>query len=113
LRPEIEEDYRQIKDFWKIEAFRSTKYTAIAFHIVTVLIGYMFFQVYRTMDVGQQYAGKCLQTASKKYVTDKPLCLVIYAGQYFGTFGFYEFILLYESLSADVKERLKFVLSKL
>ncbi|WP_297430703.1 transposase [Clostridium sp.] len=26
LRPEIEEDYRQIKDFWKLEDFKSTKY---------------------------------------------------------------------------------------
>ena len=25
LRPEIEEDYRQLKDFWKIEDFKSTK----------------------------------------------------------------------------------------
>lgn len=31
LRPEIEEDYRQIKDFWQIEDFKSTKYNFIAF----------------------------------------------------------------------------------
>lgn len=24
LRPEIEEDYRQLKDFWKLEDFKST-----------------------------------------------------------------------------------------
>ncbi len=26
LRPEIEEDFRQMKDFWKLSGFKSTKY---------------------------------------------------------------------------------------
>ena len=29
LGPEIEEDFRQIKDFWKLEDFKSTKYNFI------------------------------------------------------------------------------------
>ena len=41
LRPEIEEDFRQLKDFWKIEDFKTTKYNLIAFHIVCVLLGYL------------------------------------------------------------------------
>ena len=43
LRPEIEEDYRQLKDFWKIEDFKSTKINVILFHVVCVLFGYLFF----------------------------------------------------------------------
>jgi hypothetical protein len=31
LRPEIEEDYRQLKDFWALEDFKSTKNNIIAF----------------------------------------------------------------------------------
>jgi hypothetical protein len=38
LRPEIEEDYRQLKDFWKLEDFKSTKINVIAFHIVCTLL---------------------------------------------------------------------------
>ena len=29
LRPEVEEDYRQIKDYWLLEEFKSTKYNFI------------------------------------------------------------------------------------
>lgn len=32
LRPEIEEDFRQMKDFWKPEDLKSTKYNYITYH---------------------------------------------------------------------------------
>lgn len=50
LRPEIEEDYRQIKDYWRLEDFKSTKYNFIAFHIVILLIGYLYFQLYKETE---------------------------------------------------------------
>jgi hypothetical protein len=43
LRPEVEEDYRQLKDFWKLEDFKSTKLNVISFHITCVLFGYLFY----------------------------------------------------------------------
>ena len=46
LRPEIEEDFRQLKDFWKIEDFKTTKYNLIAFHIICVLLGYLLMHKY-------------------------------------------------------------------
>ena len=49
LRPEIEEDYRQLKDFWKLQDFKSTKINMIAFHLIMVLFGYLFFQLYTLM----------------------------------------------------------------
>ena len=54
LRPEIEEDYRQLKDFWQIEDFKSTQYNVICFHIVCVLFGYLFFQLYTMLPEGAQ-----------------------------------------------------------
>jgi hypothetical protein len=45
LRPEIEEDFRQLKDFWRLDDLKSTKYLFIVFHIVMVLLGYLFFQI--------------------------------------------------------------------
>ncbi|ADL42645.1 transposase IS4 family protein [Caldicellulosiruptor obsidiansis OB47] len=112
LRPEIEEDYRQIKDFWKIEDFKSTKYNFIAFHIVMVLIGYLFFQLYRDMEEGKRCEGKSLPVAAKKYVEEGPKSVIVYAGQYFGIFGFLEFIQLYASCNAEVKQRLDSILGK-
>lgn len=112
LRPEIEEDFRQIKDFWKIEDFKSTKHNFIAFHIVMVLIGYLFFQLYKSMEEGEKYAGKSLPVSIKKYVEEGSKSVVIYAGQFFGIFGFLEFIQLYSSCSTDVRQCLDPILAK-
>ncbi len=112
LRPEIEEDYRQIKDFWRIEDFKSTKYNFIVFHITMLLIGYLFFQLYRGMEEGKKYAGKSLPVAIKKYVEQGAKSVIIYSGQYFGVFGFLEFVQLYAACSSEVKNRLNPILAK-
>lgn len=112
LRPEIEEDYRQIKDFWKIEDFKSTKQNFIVFYIVMVLIGYLFFQLYKGMEEGEKYAGKSLPVAIKKYVEEGSKSVIIYSGQYFGIFGFLEFIQLYSSCGTEVKQCLDPILAK-
>jgi len=112
LRPEIEEDYRQIKDFWKIEDFKSTRYNFVAFHVVMVLIGYLYFQLYKSMEEGKKYIGKTLPVAIKKYVENGPKSVIIYSGQYFAIFGFLEFIQLYASCGTEVKQCLDKILSK-
>lgn len=112
LRPEIEEDYRQIKEFWHIEDFKSTKHNFIAFHVIMVLIGYLFFQLYKGMEEGRKYAGKTLPVAIKKYVENGPKSVIIYSGQYFGIFGFLEFIQLYALCGTEVKRCLDPILAK-
>jgi len=112
LRPEIEEDYRQLKDFWQIEDFKSTKHNFITFHIVTVLIGYIFFQLYKTTNEGRKYNGKSLPIAMKKYTGKGPKSVIIYSGQYFAVFGFLEFIQLYSSCDTEVKKCLDPILRK-
>ncbi|AEE97492.1 hypothetical protein [Mahella australiensis] len=112
LRPEIEEDYRQIKDYWRLEDFKSTKYNFIAFHIVMLLIGYLYFQLYKEAEEGYKYAGKSLPVAMKKYTKEGPKFVIIYSGQYFGIFGFLEFIQLYASCGIEVKQYLDPILAK-
>ena len=106
LRPEIEEDYRQIKDFWKLEDFKSTKYNFITFHIVMTLIGYMYFQMFKNMEEGEKYSGKSLPVVLKNYKEEKQKSVIIYTGQYFGVFSFIEFIQLYAGCSAEVRKLL-------
>ncbi len=111
IRPEIEEDYRQIKDFWKIEDFKSTKYNFITFHIVMTLIGYMYFQIYKNTEKGSKYFGKSLPVVIKNYKSDKQKSIIIYSGQYFGIFTFIEFINLYAELPCNLRNSLDPVLS--
>jgi len=114
LRPEIEEDYRQLKDFWKLEDFKSTKINVIAFHIVCTLLGYLMFQIYVGTEEGICWSGKSLPVIMKKYIPPvKPKAVIVYSGQYFAVFPFIEFLHVYASLDLDTRSKLDGVLSLL
>ena len=112
LRPEIEEDFRQLKEFWKLEDFKSTKYNYITYHIVMTLLGYLYFQLYKTLEQGQKYQGKSLPILAKNYSSEKPKEVVVYAGQSFGIFSLLEFLQLYAECTQEVRQLLDLVLAK-
>jgi len=114
LRPEIEEDYRQLKDFWCLDDFKSTKINVITFHVICTLLGYLMFQLYVGTEEGSSFSGKSLPVVVKKYIpTEKPKSVVIYVGQYFAVFHFVELLHLYSSLAGDIRSRLDSVLALL
>lgn len=113
LRPEIEEDFRQMKDFWKLEDFKSTKYNYISYHIVMTLNGYLYFQVYKNLEEGQAYIGKSLPVVVKNHKETKPNTVVIYVGQFFGIFPFLEFLRLYAECPLKVRQLLDPILGKI
>lgn len=113
LRPEIEEDYRQIKDFWKIEDFKSTKLNLIVFHVICVLFGYLFFQLYTMLPDGEQYAGKSLPVLLKKYQAKVQGHIVIYVDDEFGVFSLFEVMELYAHVSGEAKSALEKEIKKM
>lgn len=64
---EIEEDFRQLKDVWGLANFRSTKYLFIVFHVVTMLLGYMMYIIYKNTEEGSKYKNQSLETIIKNY----------------------------------------------
>ncbi|MGX8852829.1 transposase [Amedibacillus sp. YH-ame10] len=92
MRPEIEEDFRQLKEFWELEDFKSTKLNVIAFHLICVLFGYLFYQLYLNTEDGEKYIGKCLPVILKNYKEEFLQYLVLYSGEYFCSMTMREFI---------------------
>jgi hypothetical protein len=116
MRPEIEEDYRQLKDFWRLEDFKSTKLSLIAFHMVCTLLGYLLFQLYVGSEEGKRWAGQSLPVIVKTWGRKRgspapPSSVIVYSGGSFGIFAFLEFIQLYATLSADIRLQLDGILS--
>lgn len=107
MRPEIEEDFRQLKDFWKLEDFKSTKLHMISFHLVCVLFGYLFYQLYLSTDDGQKYIGKCLPVILKNYKEEFLNYLVLFSGEYFCTMSMREFLEFRDECSSEIR---KFIL---
>lgn len=104
LRPEIEEDYRQLKDFWKIEDFKSTKLNMILFHIVCVLFGYLFYQLYILLPEGEKYLGKSLPVILKNYMPQVQPYVVLYAGYEFGVLTLFELMEFYAHSPKNVQK---------
>lgn len=112
LRPEIEEDYRQLKDFWLLDDFHSTKLNMIAFHIVTVLFGYLFYQIYTTTPEGEEYSHKCLPVVLKNYKSKTMPNLIFYAGNEFCIVSITEFAKLYAQCDESTRKRLDFIFNQ-
>ncbi len=112
LRPEVEEDYRQLKDFWKIDDFKSTKVNVIAFHVVCTLFGYLFFQLYTTMDEGCKYAGKSFPVVLKGYQPKAQRFMIVYVKDMFGVFPLVEFMDIYAKCNESIQEILRPVIAQ-
>lgn len=110
LRPEIEEDYRQLKDFWKIEDFKSTKINVILFHVVCVLFGYLFFQLYTLLPEGEEFLHKSLPVILKNYMPKVMPYVVLYAGYEFGVLTLFELLELYAHCPEDVRKQFEIIL---
>ena len=108
MRPEIEEDFRQLKDFWGLNIYKSTKYHMISFVILISLLGYNFYQIYKESEEGKQYIGKSLIIEEKHglYIV-KGVRTAIVTQHYFGIFEQDELLDLYASLEKEKRELIK------
>jgi len=111
LRPEIEEDYRQLKDFWKLEDFKSTKYNMICFHIVCVLFGYLFFQLFTMLPEGEQYAHKSLPVLLKSYSAKSQSFVILYEGSHFCILELIELLDIFVICSNTTRTYIKEILA--
>ena len=70
MRWEIEEDYRQLKDYWILDDFHHTKQSVITFHLICMLFGYLFYQLYLNADKAKKYTEKSLPMIQKQYKSE-------------------------------------------
>ena len=113
LRPEIEEDYRQLKDFWKIEDFKSTKINVILFHVVCVLFGYLFFQLYTLLPEGEEFLHKSLPIILKTYMPVIHPYVVLYTDDEFAVITLFELLDVYANSSENVQGLFKTILNNI
>lgn len=105
-RPEIEEDYRQLKnESWHIDVFHATRQVPILWHVLLTLLSYNLFQVYANTQVGRQFAQKTKQKLQRELGRNPPTYLLVCTED---AYGFYETkSLLYVLLDLPDKVRSK------
>jgi hypothetical protein len=107
LRPEIEEDYRQLKSRqWLLDEFTSTGWEQILFHVLIVLIAYNLFHVFTRTTGGREFAGKTRRQLRREARRSEVTYLIGYTASHFAVFETKRIVARMLRLPPDQRERL-------
>lgn len=107
-RPEIEQDYEQLKSGdWMLQKLSSTRYSQIVFYLLTVVLSYSLYQLFANTAAGARFAGKTRQAIAFEQLKTRRTNVIVYAGGYFEIFETLSFVYLVLKLSPTVQARLR------
>jgi hypothetical protein len=112
-RPEIEQDYEQMKSGgWQLQKLSSTRYSAIVFYVLTVVLSYSLYHLFANTQAGTRFADKTRQALAFEQLRTQRTHIIVYAGDYFEIFETLRFVQMVLQLSASVQEHLRTWLSE-
>jgi len=107
-RPEIEQDYQQLKSGgWQLQRLSTTRYTEIVFYILSVVMSYSLYQLFANTQAGSRFAGKTRAAIEMEQLKTRRTPVIVYAGGYFELFETFSFVRLVLGLTAPVQQRLR------
>ena len=107
-RPEIEQDYEQMKSGgWQLNKLSSTRYSEIVFYVLTVVLSYSLYHLFANTQAGTRFADKTRQAIAFEQLRTQRTHIIVYAGGYFEIFETLSFIQMVLHLSPPVQERLR------
>ena len=112
-RPEIEQDYEQMKSGgWQLKKLSSTRYSEIVFYVLTVVLSYSLYHLFANTQAGARFADKTRQAIAFEQLRTQRTHIIVYAGGYFEIFETLRFVQLVLQLPATVQEQLHTWLSE-
>src|SRR6266436_6293241 len=107
-RPEIEQDYEQMKSGgWQLKKLSSTRYSEIVFYVLTVVVSYSLYHLFANTQAGGQFADKTRQAIAFEQLRTQRTHIIVYAGGYFELFETLSFVQMVLQLSPPVQEHLR------
>jgi hypothetical protein len=107
-RPEIEQDYQQMKSGgWQLKKLSSTRYSEIVFYILTVVLSYSLYHLFCNTRAGARFAEKTRQALAFEQLRSRRTHIIAYAGGYFEIFETLSFVRFVLQLPTSVQERLR------
>jgi hypothetical protein len=107
-RPEIEQDYEQMKSGgWQLQKLSSTRYSEIVFYVLTVVLSYSLYQLFANTQRGARFADKTRQALAFEQLRTQRTHIIVYAGGHFEIFETLRFVQMVLQLSPPVQERLR------
>ncbi len=107
-RPEIEQDYEQMKSGgWQLQKLSSTRYSEIVFYIATVVLSYSLYHLFSNTQAGAHFADKTRQALAFEQLRSRRTHVIAYAGGYFEIFETLSFARFILQLPASAQDRLR------
>jgi Transposase DDE domain len=107
-RPEIEQDYEQMKSGgWQLKKLSSTRYSEIVFYVLTVVLSYSLYHLFANTQAGARFADKTRQALAFEQLRSRRTHIIAYAGGHFEIFETLSFVRFVLQLPAAVQERLR------
>ena len=107
-RPEIEQDYEQLKSGgWQLQKLSSTRYSEIVFYVLTVVLSYSLYHLFTNTQAGARFANKTRQAIAFEQLRTQRTHIIVYAGGYFAIFETLSFVQVVLQLSPSAQEQLR------
>ena len=107
-RPEIEQDYEQMKSGgWLLQKLSSTRYSEIVFYVLTVVLSYSLYHLFTNTQRGARFADKTRQALAFEQLRTQRTHIIVYAGGHFEIFETLRFVQMVLQLSPPVQDRLR------
>jgi hypothetical protein len=107
-RPEIEQDYEQLKSGgWQLKKLSSTRYSEIVFYVLTVVLSYSLYHLFANTQPGARFADKTRQAIAFEQLRTQRTHIIVYAGGSFEIFETLHFVQRVLQLSPPVQEHLR------
>jgi hypothetical protein len=110
-RPEIEQDYQQMKSGgWQLNKLSSTRYSEMVFFVLTVVLSYSLYHLFANTQAGARFADKTRQAVAFEpfeQLRTQRTHIIVYAGGYFDIFEALSFVQMVLQLSPPVQARLQ------
>jgi DDE family transposase len=112
-RPEIEQDYEQMKSGgWQLKKLSSTRYSEIVFYIATVVLSYSLYHLFANTQAGARFADRTRQALAFEQLRSRRTQIIAYAGGHFEIFETLSFVHFVLQLPTAVQERLRYWLDE-
>ena len=83
-RPEVEQDYQQLKSGrWQLQKLSRTRYSEIVFYILSVVVSYSRYQLFANTQAGSRFADKTRAAIALEQIRTNRTHVIVYAGGYF------------------------------
>src|SRR6266436_1033551 len=107
-RPEIEQDYEQMKSGgWQLKKLSSTRYSEIVFYVLTVVLSYSLYHLFANTQAGARFADKTRQAIAFEQFRTRCTYIIVYAGGFFEIFETLSFAHFILQLPAAAQDQLR------